>query len=310
MTPLGITIEGRGLGAAAAAASLWCSGYAVNLPQLESEHGGPVLLLNEKTLWMVRGLFGPQVLDEICSVGTPITHRKLAWGTECIETLPEGSVSIRAAHLASAMLANVGQRSGPTEISAFARGRSANAGRATHHLQAFIWDFSEPGGVRYDWCATISVGRCWGALVPAPEGGLCLQVYIPSVVVAKETEVAADLLCRLGLDPGAMLDAVPKQIDASARLGTLWDATGYRVGDEALALDPLAGDGVGHTIRAALWVGTLLRARELTESQRQQIYRRRMTAAFTQHEAVSARYYHLLERAMTVSNQLAITKKK
>jgi hypothetical protein len=299
-----LTVEGSGLGAVAAAACLSHLGHPVIAQDLsKAVAGGPILVLNEKTLWMIGDLFGPEVLSGVVAEGLGIRHRRLRWNTDQIETLSERSLSVDGAQLASRLAVTIPAAQVAPQVTIRARGRRANPGIAFRPLAAYVWDLPGSPDGRLDWCATLTVGQGWAALAPRPSGGVNLQVYLTSGEESEARENGAEVLDILGIEGREMLDVPPQCLDASARLGTLWQEAGCSVGDEALALDPLAGDGIGHTIRAALWVSSLLVAKDLSDSMRHDLYRRRMVDVFLQHRLICARYYGLLDQSIAVSTE-------
>lgn len=300
--PVPLTVEGSGLGAVAAAASLSRVGHPVMAPDLsEAVAGGPTLVLNEKTLWMIGNLFGSELLSGVVAEGIAIRHRRLRWNTDRFENLPEKSLSVDAARLTSRLARTIPAAGDGPQLTVRARGRRANPGLATRPLAAYVWELPVSSDGHLDWCATMTVGQGWAALAPAPLGGINLQVYLTCGAEPEARENGNEVLDRLGLDAHGGLDDPPRRLDASTRLGALWQESGCPVGDEALALDPLAGDGFGHTIRAALWVSSLLGAEDLSDNTRRELFRHRMVDVFRQHLQICERYYGHLDQSSAVS---------
>lgn len=303
--PVALTVEGSGLGAVAAAASLSRAGHPVVAPDLsDAVAGGPTLVLNEKTLWMIGDLFGPELFSDVVAEGIAIGHRRLRWNTDRFAKLPEKSLSVDAARLASQLVRMIPAVRDNPRVTVRARGRRANLGIAARPLAAYVWDLPLSSDGHLDWCATITVGQGWAALAPSPSGGINLQVYLTCGAEPEARENGYEVLDLLGLDAHGGLDDPPRRLDASTRLGALWQEAYCPVGDEALALDPLAGDGFGHTIRAALWVSSLLGAEDLSDSSRRKLFRRRMVDVFRQHLQNCARYYWHLDPSNAVSSRL------
>lgn len=300
--PVPLTVEGAGLGAIAAAASLSRAGHQVVAPDLsETVAGGPTLVLNEKTLWMIGNLFGQKLLSDVVADGIAIRHRRLDWNADRLEILPERSLSVDAVRLASRLARTIPAARESPQMTVRARGRRANLGIAARPLAAYVWDLPVSSNGHLDWCATMTVGQGWAALAPAPSGGINLQVYLTGGAEPEARENGNEVLDRLGLCAQGGLDDPPRRLDASTRLGALWQEEGCPVGDEALALDPLAGDGFGHTIRATLWVSSLLGAEDISENTRRELFRRRMVDVFRQHLQICARYYEYLDLRSAVS---------
>lgn len=303
--PVPLTVEGAGLGAVAAAASLSRAGHRVVAPDLsEAVAGGPTLVLNEKTLWMIGNLFGQELLSGVVADGIAISHRRLYWNTDQLKILPEKSLSVDAVRLASRLARTIPAARESPQMIVRARGRRANPGIAARPLAAYVWDLPVSSNGHIDWCATMTVGRGWVALAPVPSGGINLQVYLTGGAEPEARENGTEVLDRLGLYAQGGLDDPPRRLDASTRLGALWQEAGCPVGDEALALDPLAGDGFGHTIRAALWVSSLLGAEDISENTRRELFRRRMVDVFRQHLQICARYYGCLDLNSAVATRL------
>lgn len=289
--PLGV--EGHGLGTVAAAAALSKLGHGVRrLGDSIDPHGrGPVVVLNEKTLWMIGDLFGQYVLRNLCRVGVEVGFRKLRWSGATLESVPERSLSVAAGEVAAHLLQTLGARERAHTMTIRARGRAANRGAGVGELRAFVWSPALPRNYHMDWCATIASDQAWVSLAPDPKGRVVVQVFCPEGDSHLARDVAVDAMSIAGIAHLVEQLGDSLELDAAARLGSMWTGNCCAMGDESLALDPLAGDSVGHTIRAAVWFSSLLKVSDLSLADRSSRYCSRIRMAFAQHLSACKKYY-------------------
>lgn len=291
---LAVVVEGRGLGAVAVAATLSALGHPVATERTPdpTPGQGPVVTLNEKTLWMLGDLFGPDLIPALCAQGVEVSRRRVRWSGPRIETVPERSLAIETGALALRLARRIppGRCSG--DLIVRARGRRANCGSPVGTLTAFVWNLpSASVSGAGSWSATVSSTRAWVALTPKPGGGLVVQAFCNcgDVVLARRSAIEAMAALGLRVDEAAFGAATV--LDAAPRLGRLWVDAVCAMGDEAMTFDPLAGDGVGSAIRSAVWLSALLAADEMPPEMRRRRYDWRMTLAFGDHLRARERFY-------------------
>ena len=286
-----ISIKGNGLGAIAAAASLSRFGCTVTLPNLKLGSSSPHLTLNEKTIWMIGNLFGDAPLYEIRQRSVPIKYRKLLWSGDRIEKIPEASLIISPSLLSKILVNMVSLNTSAGELLVNARGRRANQGQAVGNLNAFVWSDLGISSKNKDWCATISLTQGWVMIAPTFEGSFTAQAFLKDKCANRARSLVEEALFHLKLQPTLKLSQPPVLADAAPRLGRTWAKDSVIMGDECLALDPIAGDGLGHTIRMAFWFISLLRLPNLSATKCKELYSGRVTMAFRQHLSHREKYY-------------------
>ena len=291
MTLPAISIDGNGLGAVTAAASLSRLGCAVHLPDVKVSGKAPYVTLNEKTLWMISNLFGGPTRDDIERKAVSITSRRLLWNGDRIETVPEASLIISPSALATTLVDKVAPHSKADELLVKVRGRSANKGQPVGVLNAFVWNDLGFPSEEADWCATLALDRFWVMLAPTAKGTFTAQVFSELDSPDQARSVVAEALHRLDLSTAARLQDPPLHADAAPRLGRTWTEEAVHMGDECLALDPIAGDGLGHTIRMAFWLTSLICMPHLSAAKRRALYAGRIAMAFEQHLSHRTRFY-------------------
>lgn len=287
-----VKVTGDGLGASVAAASLARLGLQVVIPEMERPIHGPFLTLNEKTLWVVRDLFGRVVMDEIGKSSIPICRRFISWADARLDLAPEHSLIVAPQALATALRGSRRAGEGVHDLEVRARGRSANTGKPCGQIYAFVWDSIGVSSVNIDWCATISVRQAWVNIAPAHRGEITAQVICvrPSLELAREA--ASEALARIGFDR-VQIDGAPVQAArcVAPRLGSPWLDDHTSMGDELLAIDPVSGDSIGHTVRSAAWFAGLLQNNSVSDVTRKRIFNTRIMAAFKDHLRHCGRYY-------------------
>lgn len=291
-----IAVEGRGLGAVAAAATLSALGHpvATDCGSSATPAPGPVVALNEKTLWMLGNLFGPDLLRELYAQGVELSCRRLRWSGPRVESVPERSLAIETGVLSARLARRFLPKRCSVDLIVRARGRQENCGVPVGALTAFVWSLpptSVPGVVL--WSATLSSAGAWIALTPKQDGGLVVQAfrYRGAPVVARQSAIEA--VTALGLHIDEEVFGAATLLDAAPRFGNLWVGEICAMGDEAMALDPLAGDSIGSTIRSAVWLSALLDAEDMPLEARRRRYNWRMTLAFREHLRALEHFYQM-----------------
>lgn len=291
-----ILVEGFGLGAIAAAASLSKLGCNVQFPEFAVSHKGPFLTLNQKTLWMIGDLFGMATREAIASKAVSITSRRLLWTRERFEIIPESSLVISPKCLSGVLAGEVSRCSTAEQLSAKVRGRSANKGHPIGGLTAFVWNDLGLVAGDADWCATLALGPSWVMVSPTPGGVFTAQVFSRLDCPDHARRSASEAVQLLGLGSPRNIGYAPVRFDAAPRLGKAWTEEAVHLGDECLALDPIAGDGLGHTIRMAFWLTSLLGMSDLSAERQRALYSGRIAMVFRQHIQHRNRLYQSARR--------------
>lgn len=289
-----VTIEGRGLGAVAVAATLSALGHSVAMEcgSDPTPAPGPIVTLNEKTLWMLGDLFGPGLLRDLCAQGVEVSRRWLRWSSPTMESVPERSLAIETGVLAARLAQSISPSRCSADLIVRAGGRRANCGSPVGTLTAFVWSLpSASVPSTGSWSATLSSLGAWVALTPRPGGGLVVQAFCRcgDAFVARRSAIEA--VTALGLGVGEAAFGGAASLDAAPRLGRLWVDTACTIGDEAMAFDPMAGDSIGSAIRSTVWLSALLAADDMPLEARRRRYDWRMTLAFRDHLRARERFY-------------------
>ena len=146
-----------------------------------------------------------------------------------------------------------------------------------------------------DWSATWAGPHAWVMVAPTPEGGLTVQAITQAQDRSSLREYVEEVFWNLGKCPNLNLIEPSSFTSVAPQLGEAWSAESFTIGDELLALDPLAGDGIGSTIRTSVWLAGTLRSRSLDAVTAQAIFNGRINTAFQNHISTTARYYQYLD---------------
>jgi 2-polyprenyl-6-methoxyphenol hydroxylase-like FAD-dependent oxidoreductase len=136
----------------------------------------------------------------------------------------------------------------------------------------------------------------WIFTAPHPQGGRAVLLVSPSAEVSPSTEhEVAERLAEVGVRASAaqVTDVSHPEAVGPALAEPLGRGNRLRVGDTALALDPLCGDGIGFALRGALLAQAVL-ARIDGESGRAESlghYHERLRRAFVAHLGGCRDYY-------------------
>src|SRR5262249_33457163 len=145
---------------------------------------------------------------------------------------------------------------------------------------------------------------------PHPDGGCALLLVSPSAAASVATadqvaervagstlRAAADDVVAIGR-PAPIAPSLARSLHAPAGLG---------IGDAALALDPLRGDGAGFALRGALLAQAVLAAIERGEDRERCVghYARRMRAVFAGHLRGCIAHYRAARHAAVWRRDIA-----
>ena len=265
-------VVGRGVAALASAQLLRRRGWSVGL---EDERRGPLptLVLGESTCDLLRHVFG----DDALTGAHRLAGRRVAWGPGAKPlTVAHPSMVIDQARLLAGVRGAVaagGCRAdgdGPPDwiVDAGGRGSSvtatvANARRRTLGRRTLIAGHVTltPRAPR-DMSLVETVAGGWLFLAPCGGDEALLQAMLPAPPAAPATALAGLLADSRLVAPA--IDGRTGQttvFSAAPRISAPLCGPGWiAVGDAAIALDPICGDGTGHGLRAALLAAAVLDA--------------------------------------------------
>ncbi len=150
----------------------------------------------------------------------------------------------------------------------------------------------------------------WIFTAPHPRGGLAALLVSPAV--ADSATGADDVAERLGeagcrLSADDIVDVGQPVPIAPALAQPLHAGACLRIGDAALALDPLRGDGVGFALRGALLAQAVLAAAERGEDRERCLahYAQRLRAVFASHLLGCASHYGAARHAAIWRHDIA-----
>lgn len=295
MTLQCVRVTGSGAAAALVQACFYRTGFAIDCKG--SDTGGPArqVVLNGATLSLIEDLLGRDTLAALHAVGRVLKHRVVLWG-EQEEQVLQPALLIDTSRLAKVVAPIQGSEPGNTSLSLMARGRKFNSGSVAGPRFAYVWpelDIALPDPNAFYVVAVPPFG--W-AFLACPEVHRCvLQVLVAQDDPALAEQVGLGALCRLGLQADLNGWLMLGGSDAAPRFGVPLTSDGACLGDECMGLDPLCGDGIGHALRAAVLLTSLLGSIGLDASQRARIYTARMRQCFVAHLRACETYYQLFE---------------
>ncbi len=266
------TVLGSGVAALCSAHVLARHGWTVALGEGDSS-SGPRLVLNATTVQLVKAVFGQDI------VRWPETYRLpgryTRWDADASARYAGGPAAVVSSETLCRRLRDRVVSSAPDRISVVAAtaetepaepyaggrwvisARGRNAAGTSRYRQwlrrsALVADVACDSAMSSAIMEATSEG--WVFLFPHAPGMATLQAMVANVAPAPDAQLAAMLAetksigPRLLRSPGPakVMRAAPRMVDDLCRLG--WIA----VGDEAISLDPLCGDGTGYALREAI----------------------------------------------------------
>ena len=322
-------VIGAGIAGLTCAHLLAKKGWAVEIRGVRSR--SPVLVLNEITINLLSDLW--QLEPICFSQGHKLTQRYVAWGgtTDPI-SIPQTSLVMRGdvlnEELCNGLLRRSSEYQGSVQVSNLevshkgedsrefspeltengtwvidASGRQARIGRGhggvdrqvygSRHIIAThveLADGSNSGG-----CRIASIPKGWVFLTPTSRNTGCIQAMVPTKTsnpekfletLVQETPFIKSQLRNWKGDV-SVFEASP------ALSSTFYGSDWIGVGDAAIALDPLCGDGTGWGLRGAIWCTAILDriVSDESKSAYQQYYSWRLHQAFREHLKQCVRFY-------------------
>ena len=254
-----------------------------------------LVTLNMPTLMLIEDLFGPGSVSRLAMSGTMLERRIVGW-------TDDAPIAVDDQALVVPLTAFLGldpdeskdpdHRTRP-DLMVEAYGRRANGGQAAGSRFAFIWRSDDIALPARDTSFIQAVTGGWVFVAAVPEGGAMIQAVTPSDDFDHARTIALHALERLPLDVmnSDALAPSPFRFDASPRLAPDHADGRAAIGDQAIALDPVSGDGIGHILRAAVLLGALLKDDHHNLSKAMTIYQARLRASFIAHLETCERYY-------------------
>ncbi len=290
-----IGIRGAGPAATIAASVFRRVGLSASTVDEPAPVDARLVTLNLPTLMLIDDLFGSGTVARMAALGMTIKRRVVGWTDDAPIPVDEQALIVPLdafAELDADGPASHDSRLTP-DLMVEAYGRHANEGEIAGARFAFVWRFADAVLPARDTCFVQAVPGGWVFVAPAPEAGVMIQVITPSDGVEAARVTLSSALAKLRLD--FMIDeaAIPSpfRFDAAPRLAP-GRPDGYAaVGDQAIALDPVSGDGIGHILRAAVLLGALIKNDHHYVPSTRAIYQARLRRSFIAHLETCERYY-------------------
>jgi hypothetical protein len=279
---------------------------------------GRIVSVPMETVALAAHLFAID-LDDL-KIGCIVNERRVAWSADEPRTMPQHALICDAGDLCAALARSL---------------RNATiAGTADDDDADWVIDATgRPaapglcGGERVGYSARIAgtaaesmtcitaTEEGWIFTAPHPEGGLAVQLIAPSLAAADPTpEGIAGWLASAGrrIPAGAIIDVSRPEPVAPRLSSSLCERNRLAVGEAAVALDPLRGDGTGFAVRGALLAQAVVAAVE-KHQERGCIahYEKRLRGAFLGHlrgcgdHYRAARHPRIWEREIAAMEELA-----
>ena len=298
-------VAGAGIAALCAARCLVAHGWTVRL-RGRPPSGSPTLVVNAVTADLLQSLFGG---GELFAGSHRLRRRHVRWGAgaEPIEVdepalvMSEGQLMNR---LRARLVRDHGDRvvledehldTAPVEWEVSGGGRAAARGQRFGERRMLVAEMAlsasaDPSTARIE---TTSTG--WLFLVPSGAGRAMVQAMVAAVGIDPTAQLRAILAeaptirHQLIGEPAtaSVFDAAPSLGERRSRRG--WIA----VGDEAMSLDPLCGDGAGSAARGAILAAAVIEdiAGGLPAEVGLAHYRARLETALAHHLRACRRFY-------------------
>lgn len=254
-----------------------------------------LVALNLPTLMLIEDLFGAGSVSRMTASGAPLKRRIVGWTDDAAVPVDERALIVPLtvfAELEPDEFHDPDRQAMP-DLTVEAYGRSANEGKSAGARFAFVWRPDDIALAERDTCYIQAVTGGWVFVAPAPEGGAMIQAIAPSDDVEDARALAARALARLPLNftTSKALAPSPFRFDAAPRLAPDNIDGRATIGDQAIALDPVSGDGIGHIPRAAVLLGALLKDDHHHLSLAMTTYQARLRSSFIAHLETCERYY-------------------
>ncbi|MBJ3775960.1 hypothetical protein [Acuticoccus mangrovi] len=289
-------VVGRGPAAALAAAVFANAGQAVERASLAALGGdGHHVLVSEATLRAIARRLGNEMAAAILKAGQPIAERRQMWGAGPAARIACRGVLVTSADLVAALARHPAAPApgsgagGGATVAVFARGRRANGGALLGTRRMVEWSGLAAALSCEPVMHVVAGPGGWATIARHPANGVVMQVVCAGGDTASATGIAHHALEVVTGSGAAVLHTPPhRSTPAAPQFG---DSSVLCLGEERMALDPLAGDGLGHVLFAAEAYAGLARqdlAGQLAARRRMD---RQLADRFTAHLVLAERYY-------------------
>ena len=290
-----IGVLGAGPAATIAASVFRRAGLSASTIDEPAPSDARLVTLNLPTLMLIDDLFGSDAVTRMAALGVTIKRRVVGWTDGPPVPVDEHAliVPLSAFTELEPGITALPDRQPVPDLIVEAYGRHANDGEVAGARFAFVWRLADVVLSERDACFIQAVSGGWVFAAPAPDGGTMIQVVTPSDDGDKARAVLSRALTTLPLE--IMVDedlaTSPFRFDGAPRLAR--DRTDGRaaIGDQAIALDPVSGDGIGHILRAAVLLSALLKDDPRFASSTKALYQTRLRKSFIAHLETCERYY-------------------
>lgn len=290
-----VNVEGSGPGASIVSAVLKTVGLQTSSIQTSSVGDARLVTLNGPTLFLIKDLFGRAVFKKLLQLSTDLKHRVLAWevGAEPV-IVNDHALLVPLNDLTELFHGKemVGSNK-PPELTVEAHGRSANEGEPAGARWAFVWFLQDLVLPDQTSCYLQAVDGGWMFLAPSLKGTL-VQVTTPDSDIESGRNIALKAIAQALPSSSAScfsLDSTPHQFDASPRFNNIQNKDAVMIGDQMMALDPISGDGIGHILRSAILLASLVKGGYHNTAGGIDIYYARLRHTYISHLATCEKYY-------------------
>ncbi len=251
--------------------------------------------LNLPTLMLIDDLYGSDAVTRMAALGVTIKRRVVGWTEGAAVPMDEHALIVPLSAFAELEPVSpaLPDRQSTLDLIVEAYGRRANEGEAAGVRFAFVWRLQDTVLPERETCFIQAVTGGWVFVAPAPDGGLMIQVVTPSDNVDEARAVLFRALAHLPFEfrTDEALTLSPFRFDAAPRLQPERTDGHAAIGDQAIALDPVSGDGIGHIFRAVVLLGALLKDDRHYGSSTRTLFQSRLRKSFIAHLETCERYY-------------------
>jgi hypothetical protein len=246
---MSVRVSGRGIGVASAAQCLTARGIPVqaDAPDRGAARQPPVVMLGDQAVALLRDVFaGHAVLDEALAQAHRIARREVLWGDDAPQAFDHAALVIAGTALSDALPWPVAAASSPATFSL----------STTPPDGARLMRFGarEAAAVPVELCAAADRGAAliealacgWLFLIPVGgDRGWLLAVGAEPDHALRDSRLVAPAVAATGA-VSSRFETAPRLLDDPAAPGRL------TLGQAALALDPICGDGTASAVRGGI----------------------------------------------------------
>lgn len=288
--PANVLVRGSGVAVATAVRLLREEGFGIAVPESGVRASAPVVMLGESALALLRDVFGR---TDLLAGGAPISRRIVAWGDADPVTLPHKAIVMSGAALGAelAMPVPTGPEGAPfftlhatspsTDVSVRRFGR--------REAMAASVDLTPDADAQA--CLVEATPSGWLFLIPCGDGKAWLLGVggVLDVLLGQSRLVAAHVH---NVSPATMrFETAPRLLETLA--GEDWLACGT----DAIAFDPICGDGTAQAAREGILAAAVIAGlRDAGPDSRESAalighYQSMLIAAMRRHLQISLPFY-------------------